>query len=383
MNHFVKTVSRIFLCGTAVCVLPFAWGCAGKSAAPAAPLAAKPAAAPVAPAPALPADEELARVGVNEAGLVPIIEYHEINDKPGKMSRSAALLNRSTAQFRHDLERLYAQGFRPITMREYLDNRIDLPLGLSPVILTFDDARASQIRYLPDGKLDPECAIGILQAFHTEHPDFPVHATFFVLPKHPFGSAPAEAQSKLRALVSMGCELQNHTLNHRYFNRMSDAAIRREIALGQAGILQLVPDAHIDVLALPGGYLPRSRNHAILLSGDSDGIHYANRAVLMAAAGPAPATIAKKFLAWHIPRILAVEGDAGVTYWLNDFKQHPKRRYVSDGVPTTVSVPAYLSSTVDRDRLQGAELHVYGGTEAVASVPGGKGHPRRPHNAVE
>jgi peptidoglycan/xylan/chitin deacetylase (PgdA/CDA1 family) len=371
---FTTTLARIALCSLAACTLP--WGCSGaKSAAPA-QIPVKPAAAPVAPAPALPADDELARAGVNEVGQVPVLEYHEIDNGHTYMFRSPA-------RFRHDLERLYEQGFRPITMREYLDNHIDLPLGRSPVILTFDDARNSQLQFLPDGKIDPNCAVGILQAFHADHPDFALKATFFVLPVHPFGSYQAEAQRKLHTLVDIGFELQNHTLNHHYFNRMTDAAIRREIALGQAGILKLMPDVHIDVLALPGGYMPRSHNHQLLLTGDSDGIHYANRAVFLAAAGPAPAPAAKKFIAWRLPRILAVEGDAGVTYWLDDFKRHPHRRYVSDGNPNTLSIPASASTLVDKGKLQGAELHIYGGTEKVARVAGAKGRQRKQPSAVQ
>src|SRR5689334_1757587 len=71
----------------------------------------------------------------NEVGVIPILEYHEISSKEKWMMRSIP-------NFRHDLERLYKEGYRPISMKEYLDNRIDLPAGMSPVLLTFDDARA-------------------------------------------------------------------------------------------------------------------------------------------------------------------------------------------------------------------------------------------------
>ena len=118
--------------------------------------------------------EELARLHVNESGRIPILEYHDIKEGHKRLFRSPQA-------FRHDLERLYAENYRPISLRDYVDNRIDVPAGMSPVVLTFDDARESQFRYLPDGRLDPDCAIAILQEFARAHPDFPVKATFFAL----------------------------------------------------------------------------------------------------------------------------------------------------------------------------------------------------------
>ena len=52
---------------------------------------------------------------------------------------------------------------------------------MSPVILTFDDALRGQFNYTADGKIDPDCAVGILDDFHAQHPDWPLKGTFFVL----------------------------------------------------------------------------------------------------------------------------------------------------------------------------------------------------------
>jgi len=202
------------------------------------------------------------------------------------------------------------------------------------------------------------------------HPDFALKATFFVLTRGAFSSMQSEADRKLRSLQAMGFELQNHTLHHRYFNHLSDAAVCREIALGQAAIQQAVPEAHVDVLALPGGYYPRSRRRAILLSGESDGIHYSNRAILLAGAEPAPAPASVSFKPWHIPRILAVEGENGVTFWLNYLDHHKNMRYVSDGVPQTVAVPSSRAKQVDARKLLGAQLHVYGNIPVSADATG-------------
>ena len=95
--------------------------------------------------------------------MVPILEYHDVLPKERNMVRSID-------HFKHDLERLYTEGYRPVLLRDYLDNKIDLPIGMAPVVFTFDDARASQFRYLPSGEIDPTCAVGIWQDFAKTHP---------------------------------------------------------------------------------------------------------------------------------------------------------------------------------------------------------------------
>jgi hypothetical protein len=60
-----------------------------------------------------------------------------------------------------------------------------LPVGTTPIVLTFDDSSPGQFRYIQQNgvlAIDPKSAIGILEAFTREHPDFGRAATFFVLP---------------------------------------------------------------------------------------------------------------------------------------------------------------------------------------------------------
>lgn len=304
-----------------------------------------------APARTLLAPDELARLGVNEAGSFPILEYHDIK-------RGRNRLCRAPDAFRGDLARLYAENYRPISLRQYLDNKINVPAGMTPVVLTFDDARDSQFHYLNNGTLDPDCAVGILQAFAHTHPDFPIKATFFVLTEWGFGQKKLLPQ-KLAALQAMGCDLQNHTFNHNYFGRMGDDAIIREIANGKASIERLAPHANVDMLALPGGEHPRSKNNGILAGGEYNGIRYHNRAVFDAWGGPAPSSVSVKFNPQRIPRIEPIEDSDGLTHCLDSLKAHPKRRYISDGDPDTVSVPRAQSANVNQAGLQGGALRVY------------------------
>lgn len=291
----------------------------------------------------------LQRIRPNEAGVIPILEYHDIREGRNSMYRSATA-------FQRDLERLYRENYRPISLRSYLQNRIDTPPGTTPVILTFDDARESQFRYRPDGSVDPGCAIGILQAFARKHPDFPVRATFFVLPDVAFGPA-AQRAKKMQALLDMGCAIGNHTVSHRSLRSLTDAGVQKELAGCVARVKRLVPAAEVDTLALPMGIAPRNR--ALLAAGEYDGQRYTHRAVLLVGAHPAPSPVSPEYDPMRLPRIQACEGDAGITYWLNELKRHPGRRYISDGDPMTVTVPKSAVHRIDPGKLRGARLRTY------------------------
>ncbi len=293
--------------------------------------------------------EELQKAKVNEAGVIPILEYHDVLPKERSMVRSVD-------NFKHDLQRLYEEGYRPVLLRDLLDNKIDLPIGMAPVVFTFDDARASQFRYLSDGSIDPTCAIGMWQEFAKTHPDFPVKATFYVLPDSGFG--PAEfAGKKLKALLAMGCEIGNHTVKHLALSRLSDDVVQEELAMCVAKIEKLAPGTKVDTVALPMGISPK--NKKLLASGSWHGMTYSNRAVLLVGANPAPAPISKRFNPMRLPRIQGGEMDSGSTFWLDRIKNGDQGRYISDGDPNTVTIPSSLESKTDKSHLNGATLRVY------------------------
>lgn len=307
---------------------------AAEKAAPAAPLSAA----------------ELAQAKPNEAGVVPILEYHDVVESEGSYRRSIP-------NFRHDLERLYAEGYRPIAFEDYLAGRINVPLGKSPVIFTFDDARESQFRYLPDGSIDPNCALGIMQAFQKAHPDFVLKATFYVLPTQPGFGQPELRAKKMQALLDMGFEIGNHTITHTALRKLSDTDVQKELAGCVAETTKLVPKVKMDTVALPLGSWPHNR--ALLASGAYQGQHYANKAVLMVGANPAPSPFSAKFNPMSLPRIQATEGDAGSTYWLDDLKAHPERRFTSDGDPNVVTVPKSKEDKIEKSKLHGMPLKTY------------------------
>lgn len=199
-------------------------------------------------------------------GRVPILEYHLIGGEDGRWSRSAA-------SFRKDLELLYARGYRPVTVSEVVDKKLDIPAGTSPVVFTFDDASPGQFRYLErNGQLevDPESAVGIWLAFSAKHPDWRKKATFCLLPAAAaghafFGDKGIEGQKtewrfkKVRFLAEQGFELCNHTLWHAQLNKYDDRMVQEQIARGVLAIDSAVAGYRVRTFALPLGIWPRNR----------------------------------------------------------------------------------------------------------------------------
>ena len=270
----------------------------------------------------------------NELGRIMILEYHKIDYPEERWTRTPE-------NFHRDLETLYTRGYRLQSLTALLEGRVTVPAGTTPVVLTFDDSSPGQFRYIQRGGewvIDPECGIGILEAFAREHPGFGRAATFYVLPgaKAPndlFNQADL-AGRKLQYLASQGYEIGNHTLWHAELGRYPEATVRDQLATAQAWVQRHVPGYRFRTVALPHGSYPKELGWAV--SGEAKGMTYKHDAILMVAGGAAPSPHAKNFDPLHLPRIQVVEKD--FDYWLTYFDRNPGERYVSDGDPATVTV---------------------------------------------
>lgn len=309
----------------------------------------------------MPVPLDLNKVRPNEIGEVPILMIHQIipdSEKPRDLEITSSM-------FRNDMEELYKLGYRPVSLSDYVKDHIDCPAGTSPVVLTFDDAVRGQIDYTPDGRIDPNCAVGILQQMHAEHADWPLKATFFVLPERgmtDYFYQPEYSQAKLQWLAQNGFELGNHTVHHLMgMYSWPDARVQKEFADAQAMIDQNVPGYKVDLLALPYGVFPK--NKKLVQNGEADGTSYHNICALKAGANPAPSPAMKGFDPFYLPRIEPADnGQAGgrfmLQYWLNYLKANPMKRYISDGDPNTVTVPSILQAQVDKKAIEAQGLHL-------------------------
>jgi len=278
----------------------------------------------------------------NELGEFMILEYHKIDFPEARWTRTPE-------HFRGDLESLWSRGYRLMALDDLLDGRVAAPAGTTPIVLTFDDSSPGQFRYLDhNGTLiiDPTCAVGVLEAFAREHPEFGHAATFYVLPgaspPNRLFNQPALAGRKLQYLATHGYEIGNHTLWHATLSKYPESVVRAQIAEAQQWIDRDVPGYRLRTLALPMGAYPRDLDWAI--AGDADGTSYQNDAILMIAGGPAPSPYARTFDPYHLPRIQATAQE--LANWLTYFDRHPERRYVSDGDPTTITIPRGTRSAV-------------------------------------
>ena len=183
----------------------------------------------------------------------PVLEYHMIGRPEGRWQRTPE-------NFRRDLEWLYANNYYPLNLRDLLKGFNVVPVGKTPVVLTFDDSTIGQFNYLTSGQLDPDSAVGVLKQFHDRHPDWPMRATFFVLietnaPSHNLFGQPEQAGRKLRSLDEWGMEIGAHTYSHDRLDKISSAAARHSLDRELATLSKFV-STEIVSLALPLGKYP-------------------------------------------------------------------------------------------------------------------------------
>ena len=276
----------------------------------------------------------------NELGKIPILEYHLLGETEGRWQRE-------WTRFRRDLEILYERGYRPVSVSDLVDGRIDLPAGLSPVVFTFDDASPSQFRYVerPDGSLaiDSTSAVGIWLDFAKSRPDWKNRATFCLLSgaeagRSFFGNKGIEGQrtewrfAKVRFLAEQGFELCNHTLWHANLGKYDDAFVQEQIARGVMAIDSAVPGYRVRSLALPLGVWPKNRELAVRGSWRDPKtgrvVAYEFDAVLEVAGYPVPGPAAPGFTPLSLDRV-QVYGDR-LEQTLDQLERHGQR-WVSGG----------------------------------------------------
>ena len=120
--------------------------------------------------------EDYIENNVNELGEVPIMMYHGIHNKKnsdtdytgGNVDKDG--YQRTAEAFRSDLDFYYENGYRMVRLTDYVDGNIDVELGKSPIVLTFDDGLENNIKVTGlDEKgniiIDPNSAVGVLEEY--------------------------------------------------------------------------------------------------------------------------------------------------------------------------------------------------------------------------
>jgi len=249
-------------------------------------------------------------------GGVLIVMYHNFGSAENRYTRSYR-------HFREDLENFYSLGFRPVTMSQYLANRMPLPPGASPVVITMDDSAPTQFAVDRKGRIDPHCAVGMWRAFAKTHPDFPVRGTFYVLPPIMWDQH-AWRHHKVRLLKTWGSELACHTWSHRALRYQSDDSAAREYGRSSEFLKGLgFPQPS---LAFPYGIYPR---HMALLKGFKwKGKKYKFTGAVTCNPDLAPYPSFASKHPYELNRIEARRGYLALDYWMPEFKRNLHRLYV-------------------------------------------------------
>ena len=303
---------------------------------------------------------DLSIIKPNEAGKIMVVMFHNFVEtyKTGDKYYTTTF-----DSFRRLLKTLYDSDYRLVNFNDYLNNNINVPAGYIPIVFTFDDGTAGQFNLVEtNGVLsaNSQSAVGIMEEFNKEHPDFGLKGTFFVnLGNNTFTGAGTTAD-RLKYLTDKGFEIGNHTYTHINLKKTTDAAvIQQEIGGNQKKMYELIPGYKFNAFSLPYG-LPSKDLEQYVIKGSFEGVEYENRAIVEVGWDPALSPVNPKFNPLSVHRVRSsgiIPVEADLAWWLQQEKRDTQ--YVSDGNPNTVTVPKSKESSVDKSKLNGRNLIVY------------------------
>ena len=277
---------------------------------------------------------------VNELGKVPIMMYHGIIDTKenkytgGNVDKDG--YNRTADAFRKDLEFYYEKGYRMIRLADYVNGIVDVELGYSPIIITFDDGNKNNFNVLgknEDGSLqiDPECAIGVLEEFKKKHPDALVTATFFVM--EGLFNQKNYNEDILNWLVEHGYDVGNHTTIHADFTKITQEKTKEVVGKMYQKLDTLLKDKYVKIIALPFGspYKKTHDNYPFIIKGEYNGFQYETEAALRVGWEPELSPYHKEFDKTFLKRCRAYDNNGKDFDIEFVFKGLEKTRYISDG----------------------------------------------------
>ena len=304
----------------------------------------------------LPDDKLYREKKVNELGNVPIMMYHGIIDTEetqyigGNVDKNG--YNRMAKSFREDLEFYYNNGYRMIRLEDYVNGIIDVEIGYSPLILTFDDGDKNNFNVLgknSDGSLqiDPNSAVGILEEFKKKHPDMHVTATFFVMDG--IFNQSAYNEEIVNWLVNNGYDVGNHTTIHPDFTTIGSAKTQEVVGRMYQKLDNLIPGKYVKIVALPYGS-PYKKDHAnfpYILKGTYNDYGYETESTLRVGWEPELSPFNKDFDKTFLKRCRAYDNNGKEFDIKMVFTNLEKNRYISDGDKDTIVIKESSASKIN------------------------------------
>ena len=308
--------------------------------------------------------EKLKNDGINEMGKVPIMMYHGIkNMKNSDTSNTGGNVDkdgytRTVEAFRNDLETYYQKGYRMIKLSDYVEGKVDVEYGKSPIILTFDDGNDNNIKVTGldnNGNIiiDPNSAVGVLEEFKKKYPDYNVTAIFFVTSA--LFNQPEYNEKIIKWLVDNNYEVGNHTKGHNNLSKTSTAETEEVVGYVYNQLENIIGDKYSKIVALPFGspYLKTHANYSHVLKGTYNGKEYETKAALRVGWEPEISPFDKEFDKTFLKRCRAYDNN-GVDFDIEMvFRMLDKSRYISDGNINTIT-----TSISNKDNLSNTNMEV-------------------------
>lgn len=295
-------------------------------------------------------EEDYKNNNVDELGEVPIMMYHGIHNKKssetnytgGNVDKDG--YQRTSEAFANDLEFYYNSGYRMIRLTDYVDGNIDVELGKSPIILTFDDGLENAIKVIGlDSKgniiIDPNSAVGILEDFKKKYSDYNVTATFFVNG----GIFQQEEYNEkiLKWLIDNGYDIGNHTYTHVNFSQVDSNKSIEEVGKLYELLDKIIPGKYVNIVALPFGspYKLDHENMQYIFNTNYNGKEYITKSTLRVGWKSESSPFSQDFNPKFLKRIRAYDNDGKEFDIEMNFKLLENNRYISDGNKDTIVVP--------------------------------------------
>ena len=307
--------------------------------------------------------EKLKKDNINELGKVPIMMYHGIRDLSdsdtkytgGNVDKDG--YNRTVESFRRDLEFYYSKGYRMIKLSDYINGKIDVPYGYSPIIITFDDGKENNIKVtgLDDNGniiIDKNSAVGVLEEFKKKYPDYNVTAIFFV--NQGLFEQPEYNEKILKWLVDNNYEVGNHTKNHDNFSKIDSSKTQEVVGYMYDKLNSIIGDKYSRIVALPFGspYNKSHDNYKYILNGKYNGVEYTTEAALRVGWEPEVSPFSKEFDKTFLKRCRAYDNN-GLDFDIEMvFKNLEKNRYISDGDVNTIVTSHTNSDDINTNDME-------------------------------
>lgn len=291
----------------------------------------------------------------NEIGHIMVVMYHGIKDVPP--------YHITEEQFLEQLQFMYDHNYRPISIRDYIDNNINIEAGYTPIVFTFDDGLKSTFSLVKEnGELVPKknTAIEILERFSKTHEGFESKATLYINGSTIF-EGEGTVEERLKWLVDHGYDVGNHTEHHSKLNKLSSREIMSEIGMVDQLIKNAIKDYKIDSISYPFGIRPVKALRNLVAEGEYNEIGY--NYVMGFREGPSGPYYPPwhvKFDPYNVARARGSKGEIQDLGWfLEYYEKYPDKKYVSDGNPNRVSILEEDEKNVDKEKLGDKELYLY------------------------